>query len=432
MSRDLNGNYTLPAGNPVVVDDLIEADWANTTMDDIATAMQDSLSRSGSGGMLAGLKAFAGTINAPGYAWSLETASGWYRAGAGDFRYSVSSVDIIKVTSAGLEVLKALNLAVGANIASAATINLTTATGNFVHITGTTAITAVTLGSGMMRQVVFDGILTLTHHATNNNLPGAANITTAAGDRALYWSDGAVVYCVNYQRADGTAVVAGASNPFSDAVALVKGSVDATKLLRFEVDGFTTGTTRVLSPPNYDGTLATLAGVETFTNKTLTSPVMTAPALGTIVSGNVDAAIGGVRPAFGATATGGQSIGTVSYAKIQYSTEVFDTNANYDPTTNYRFTPSVAGVYIITASATMSSMGVNNLFQIDIRKSGTSVAKSTDSPGGTSQPSVCASCVVQMNGTTDYIEVYAYNGAGGSASLATSDGANYFSGSRIA
>jgi hypothetical protein len=37
--------------------------------------------------------------------------------------------------------------------------------------------------------------------------------------------------------------------PFNDqASALVKGSSDATKLLRFEVDGFTTGTTRVLTP----------------------------------------------------------------------------------------------------------------------------------------------------------------------------------------
>jgi hypothetical protein len=63
--------------------------------------------------------------------------------------------------------------------------------------------------------------------------------------------------------------------PFIDTNALVKGSVDATKLLRFEVDGFTAGTTRVLTPPNFDGTIATLAGVETLTNKTLDSPTLT-------------------------------------------------------------------------------------------------------------------------------------------------------------
>lgn len=102
----------------------------------------------------------------------------------------------------------ALNEATGASIASAATINLDTATGNRVHITGTTPITAVTLTRGP-RTVIFDGILTLTHHATTNNLPGAANITTAAGDRAIYESDGATVYCVSYIKASGAAVVAG-------------------------------------------------------------------------------------------------------------------------------------------------------------------------------------------------------------------------------
>lgn len=64
------------------------------------------------------------------------------------------------------------------------------------------------------------------------------------------------------------------SPPFVDTQAIIKGSADATKQLRFEVDGFTTGTTRVMTPPNYDGTLATLAGTETLTSKTLTTPTI--------------------------------------------------------------------------------------------------------------------------------------------------------------
>lgn len=103
-----------------------------------------------------------------------------------------------------------IDLLTGASIASAATINLNAATGNRVHITGATAITAVTLTRGP-RTVIFDGILTLTHHATNNNLPGGANITTAAGDRAIYESDGMTVYCVDYIKASGTAVVSSPS-----------------------------------------------------------------------------------------------------------------------------------------------------------------------------------------------------------------------------
>lgn len=148
----------------------------------------------------------------------------------------------------------------GANIASAATINLTTATGNGVHVTGGVAITAVTLGSGMWRLVIFDAALTLTHHATNNNLPGGANIVTAAGDRALYWSDGATVYCVAYIPASGSPAV-----PFVDSNPVVKGSVDPTKQIRFEVDGLTTAVIRILTAPDANLTLAGIDINQTFT-----------------------------------------------------------------------------------------------------------------------------------------------------------------------
>lgn len=53
-------------------------------------------------------------------------------------------------------------------------------------------------------------------------------------------------------------IAGGAGLPVVDTQTLVKGSVDATKLLRFEVDGFTTATTRVATFPNKDGTVAFL------------------------------------------------------------------------------------------------------------------------------------------------------------------------------
>lgn len=78
-----------------------------------------------------------------------------------------------------------------ANVASAATIDLTSITGNLVHITGTTTITAITIPSGAERTVVFDGILTLTNNATTLILPGGVNITTAVGDSMIVRGDGA-------------------------------------------------------------------------------------------------------------------------------------------------------------------------------------------------------------------------------------------------
>jgi len=94
------------------------------------------------------------------------------------------------------------------NVASASTVNLTAATGNLVHITGTTTITAFTLASGAERSVIFDGALTLTNGA-GLLLPGAANIVTAAGDRALVRGDSNGAIVTHYQRASGLPVVGG-------------------------------------------------------------------------------------------------------------------------------------------------------------------------------------------------------------------------------
>lgn len=71
--------------------------------------------------------------------------------------------------------------------------------------------------------------------------------------------------------ASGTTTFSG-TLPATDTTPLIKGSADATKLARFEVDGFTTGVTRVFGLPDYNGDLATVAGTELFYNKSLYNP----------------------------------------------------------------------------------------------------------------------------------------------------------------
>jgi hypothetical protein len=56
-------------------------------------------------------------------------------------------------------------------------------------ITGTTTIASFGAAVNRLRFLRFTGILTLTHNATSLKLPGAANITTAAGDTAIAMSD---------------------------------------------------------------------------------------------------------------------------------------------------------------------------------------------------------------------------------------------------
>lgn len=108
MPRDSNGNYTLPAGNPVVTLTTITSSWANTTLADLATAMTDSLDRSGAGGMIAPLRLPDGTVGVPSLSWNNDPNTGLYRSGADTFRFSSGGNDIAEISSSGYKVLSGI------------------------------------------------------------------------------------------------------------------------------------------------------------------------------------------------------------------------------------------------------------------------------------------------------------------------------------
>lgn len=92
----------------------------------------------------------------------------------------------------------------GTDVASGGTISL--GEGGYFNITGTTTITDIDFATdkaGRRAWLKFAGALTLTHSATLI-LPGGANITTAAGDTALFVSEGTdIVRCLAYNKANG-------------------------------------------------------------------------------------------------------------------------------------------------------------------------------------------------------------------------------------
>lgn len=100
----------------------------------------------------------------------------------------------------------------GSNVASASTISL--GEGGYFLITGTTTITDIDFATDKAGRVAilrFGGALTLTHSGTLI-LPTSANIVTAAGDTAIFVSEGSdTVRCVAYQRFSGEAIVGTAS-----------------------------------------------------------------------------------------------------------------------------------------------------------------------------------------------------------------------------
>lgn len=115
----------------------------------------------------------------------------------------------------------------GADLASGATVNIGAATGNVVHITGTTTITAFdNVAQGIERTLVFDGALTLTHNSTSLILPTGANITTAAGDTARFMSEGSGNWrCLAYNRKNGQALAVGSSASATTALSISSGTV---------------------------------------------------------------------------------------------------------------------------------------------------------------------------------------------------------------
>lgn len=89
----------------------------------------------------------------------------------------------------------------GTNLASAGTVSIgTSTTGDYIHITGTSTITAFdTIDAGIIRVLCFDGALTITHNATTLIMPDAINYKTQAGDVLAFISEGSGNWRCLYQ-----------------------------------------------------------------------------------------------------------------------------------------------------------------------------------------------------------------------------------------
>ena len=108
----------------------------------------------------------------------------------------------------GVKINDYLVQAKGSDISSATSLTLGK-DGNQFDVTGTTTITSIgTQGIGSYVTLHFDGALTFTHHSTDLILPGAANITTAAGDIAVMYEYASADWrCVSYTKASGESVI---------------------------------------------------------------------------------------------------------------------------------------------------------------------------------------------------------------------------------
>lgn len=155
---------------------------------------------------------------------ALDNANITAGAAIGNAKLNLASIAQAIALSGGLSMTSsAINLAKGADIASAATTSIWITDGNLVHVTGSTGpITSFGTAAqiGATRLVVFDSTPTITYNATSLILPTSANIVAAAGDVALVVAETtANARVVGYWRRDGSPLVATtAANALSGSV----------------------------------------------------------------------------------------------------------------------------------------------------------------------------------------------------------------------
>jgi hypothetical protein len=248
---------------------------------------------------------------------------------------------------------------------------------------------------------------------------------TLGGQVNLVGPNTASTFNLNVPAVAGNLITSGDSATVTNT--MLAGSIANAKLLNSSV---TVGSTAIA----LGASATTVAGL------TLTSPTFTTPALGTPASGvltnctglpqtGLATGVAGNGPAFSAyRSTTDQTLSNATFTKVQAQTEEFDTASAYDNATNYRFTPLVAGYYQVNGS--ILAAGTVTLVRIipAIYKNG-SVAKYGNDvimPAGGQDVRATVSGLIYMNGSTDYLELYANIQGSGTLTLVASTGSDNF------
>ena len=146
---------------------------------------------------------------------------------------------------------------------------------------------------------------------------------------------------------------------------------------------------------------------------------------------NAWAAAGGDNtPIFMAQKTGSTTgLTNNTWIKVEFNDEIIGTNSDYDPTTNYRFTPTVAGKYFIGAVITTGSTIDGSRYLCSIYFNG-AVDRNSDwslqSGMAGQEASMYASGVYTFNGSSDYVEVYFRNESSNTSQTLTGTGDRFW------
>lgn len=212
MARNGSGSYSPPSNsfNPAVDGTTIDQDDWNTLLADIAVALTASIASDGQTVTSAAIP-FANGVQVDTISEKTSNTG--------------VTIDGVLLKDGRVDWNK------GANIASASSPDIWASNGNVIHITGTTTITdfADAPKAGLVRFVEFDGALTLTHDNAKIDIPGDANITTAAGDRMIVYADSTTLFKVlAYQQSAAGLPASGPASSTDNAIARFDGTTGKT------------------------------------------------------------------------------------------------------------------------------------------------------------------------------------------------------------
>ena len=136
--------------------------------------------------------------------------------------------------------------------------------------------------------------------------------------------------------------------------------------------------------------------------------------------------VGGANtPAFSAYLNADQTITDNTFTKIQFDTEVIDTDSTYDNSSNYRFTPAVVGKYVISTQVRVIGGSDNQLRKVNLHiyKNGSSrqsfIINPQDSYAMQTFNGICN--LTDTVNATDYYEVYCQADVGSGTVIADGD-----------
>ena len=160
---------------------------------------------------------------------------------------------------------------------------------------------------------------------------------------------------------------------------------------------------------------------------------------GSAVSLGGSATVGGTNtPNFHVYLNANQNVTSGATTKVNFNTEVYDSSNAYDNSSNYRYTPQTAGLYKFYMGVTYFADADNfnfNFAKITMNGSGNVIATGDVDmrfARGRRMTGV-ASCIQQMNGSSDFVEVFAFVQSNGSSSafVGDTDKSTYFGGYKL-